>query len=150
MASSPGVRRLAFVLALAALCGCNSGSDGDQLTADEYRERGNRICREAERDAERLESAGIREQLDLSADAAEKYQRQLKQLKPPDELREKHDQAVQKGREAVDLLRRAQEAAAGERPGTDLLELVDEFDRVVREGNAIVRELGLTDCVAES
>jgi hypothetical protein len=146
MASPPHRHHLALLVAVAGLCGCGADSR-DELTAEEYRERGNRICREAERDARRLERAGLREQLEASADAAEESQERFEKLEPPDELREKHEQAVRQGREALELLRKAEQAVEGDdRPS--LVGLAGELDRVVREGNATARELGLTDCVA--
>jgi hypothetical protein len=143
-------RRFAFALlaAAAGLPGCGGDSGGDQLPANEYRERANRICREAEREAQRLERAGLSEQIERSADAAERSQERFEQLEPPDELRDKHDEAVRKGREAVELLREAQREFEGDGAGS-LLDVTGELERVVREGNALSRELGLTDCVTD-
>jgi hypothetical protein len=138
----------ALLAAAAGLPGCGDDSGGDQLSATEYRERANRICREAEREARRLERASVREQLEQSADAAERSQERFEQLEPPDELRDKHDEAVRKGREALELLREAQREFEGDRAGS-VLGVVGELERVVREGNAVARELGLDDCVAD-
>jgi hypothetical protein len=140
----------ALVAAAAGLAGCGGDSDGDQLSAREYRERGNRICREAERDAQRLERAGLREQLEQSADAAERSQERFEQLEPPDELRDLHEEAERRGREGVELLREAQREFEGDRNAGSLLRVIGELERVVREGNEITRELGLTDCQTET
>jgi hypothetical protein len=146
MALLPDGRWLALVLAFPGLSACGPDS-GDQLTAGEYRERGNRICREAERDARSLERAGFRAQLERSADAAEEYQRRFEELEPPDELADEHRRAVGHGREVIQLLRRAEQAVeAGDRG--EVVEVLGELERIVREGNATSRELGLTDCVA--
>ena len=136
--------RIAIGLAVLALCACG----GDPVSAEEYRERGNRICREAEREARELAGSGLRAQIEESVAAAERSQERFEQLEPPEELREAHDKAVRQGREALDLLRQAKESVEeGGDSGASLLELGPELDRVLREGAETSRELGLHDCV---
>jgi thiamine biosynthesis lipoprotein ApbE len=138
--------RLAAGLAALGLCAC--GASGDELTAEEYRERGNRLCREAAEDARGLEGSGLRAQIERSVEQAEAYQDRFEQLEPPSELRELHDQAERQGREALELLREAQDAVdGGDEPGRSLLELGPDLDRVLRQGAETSRELGLDDCV---
>jgi hypothetical protein len=133
-------------LAGLALCAC--GASGDELTAEEYRERGNRLCREAAEAAGRLEGSGLRAQIERSVEEAEEYQDRFEELQAPEELRELHDRAVRQGREALELLREAKEAVeGGDEPGRSLLELGPELDRVLRQGAETSRELGLDECV---
>jgi hypothetical protein len=139
---------LGLVVAAAGLPGCGDDSGGDELSATEYRQRANRICREAEREAARLERAGLREQIERSADAAERSQERFEELEPPEELQDKHDEAVRRGREAIELLREAQREFEGDGAGS-LLGVTGELEQVVREGNAVARDLGLTDCVTD-
>ena len=130
------------------MAGCGGGSDGDQLSAKEYRERGNRICRGANREARRLARGRLRTQVENVADAADRSRARFERLEPPDELRAKHDEAVRNTREALHLFREADRNF--ERDGADaLLNVIEEIDEVVREGDAVARQLGLTECATD-
>ena len=142
--------RFAPLLAAAALglAACGSDSDDGQLSAEEYRERGNRICREVAVEAERASrEADPLKGLEGTIEQAEQYQRRFEDLEPTDELRRLHERSVDQGRRALRLLRETREALEAERPG-ELQRLVPETEELVAEGNTTVRRLGLNDCVA--
>jgi hypothetical protein len=136
-----------FALALVALGPIACGGGGS-LTAQEYREKGNRICREADREARRLARGSLRTQVENIADAADRSRARFERLKPPDELRDDHDEAVRNAREALHLFREAERNF--ERDGADaLLNVIEEIGRVVRKGDVVARRLGLAACATD-
>ena len=136
--------RIAPALAAFALVGCGD----DTLSAEEYRERANRICSEADRQVRRLARGNLRTQVERNADATDRTRARFERLEPPDELRDKHDAAVRNGREVLFLWRAA--ARNFERDGSDaLLNVIEEVGRLVREGDAVARDLGLDDCATD-
>jgi hypothetical protein len=138
------MQKIAPAVGALALLSCGA----ETLTAEQYRERGNRLCREADREARRLAHGSLRTQVEKIADAADRSQERFERLEPPEELRANHDEAVRLGREALELFREAERNF--ERDGADaLLNEIEEIDRVVREGDEVSRELGLTACATD-
>jgi hypothetical protein len=136
--------RIAPALGALTLFSCGA----ETLTAEVYRERGNRICREADQETRRLARGKLRTQVEKMADAADRSRARFERLEPPDELRAKHDEAVRNAREALFLFREAERNF--ERDGADaLLNVIEEIDRVVREGDAVARQLGLIQCATD-
>lgn len=155
MFSLPNGRRagLAAVLLATALQGCGPDSRDDGLSATEYRERGNRLCREAtelgkglpqpktERDLTRLLERTVKE--------SNRFQARFERLEPPDELRADHQRSQREGREAIEVFEDAvKRIHAGEGPQRTVAKLASRLNELVERGNATARRLGLNDCVS--
>jgi len=95
--------------------GC--GEDAEQLTAAELVSRGDRICADAQRHFDQIQdqsasnSVEVAEQTAELLDVATDEVNDLRNLRPPDELREPYDSYLQTAGRIVDLLERGRDAA---------------------------------------
>jgi hypothetical protein len=140
------------VLAAALLAACGSDGDDDGLNADEYRDRANRICAEANREVEGLDPPTSPDQLadflERGLELGRSYDRRFRELDPPDELEDLHERGVrlserldERFQSLIDRVRAADEPLAELQRGLQgLLSQVEEADE-------LNRELGLDECL---
>jgi hypothetical protein len=141
--------RIAAAVAVLALAACGGGDDGDQLTADEFRQQADAICGEFEG---RLDELGTPESLDdlqgYVDDAVpilEEGTNRLDELQPPDELEEDWNRAMEVNREQLDNVREVQDAVA-DGDQARVAELLQQSDEAREESNQLAADLGLTEC----
>jgi hypothetical protein len=150
MASGARLRAGALLTAAALLAG--SCDDGEDSRADSYRERGNAVCREAERAAEKVpeptSETGFARYFERLLAVNEPFQKRFERLEPPEDLRSTHREAVREGRlqihtirKLVRQLRKSDDDAATLDVGLPVLL------QMIERGNRLSRELGLKDCV---
>jgi hypothetical protein len=141
--------RIAAAVAVLALAACGGGDDGDQLTADEFRQQADAIGGEFEG---RLDELGTPESLDdlqgYVDDAVpipEEGTNRLDELQPPDELEEDWNRAMEVNREQLDNVREVQDAVA-DGDQARVAELLQQSDEAREESNQLAADLGLTEC----
>jgi hypothetical protein len=141
--------RLAAAIAVLALAACGGGGDGDELTADEFRQQADSICAEFEG---RLDELGTPESLDdlegYVDDAVpilEEGTNRLGELQPPDELEEDWNRAMEINREQLENVRELQDAVA-DGDQARVAELLQQSDEAREESNQLAADLGLTEC----
>ena len=112
-------RRL-IVVALAALpvlgaTGC--GSDTEQVDADELIRRGDAICAEGRERFDQVQAqappnaSGAVDQTEELVEIAEDELNELRNIRPPDELRERYDSYLEARGRALELLEQGRDAA---------------------------------------
>jgi hypothetical protein len=141
--------RLAAAIAVLALAACGGGGDGDELTADEFRQQADSICAEFEG---RLDELGTPESLDdlegYVDDAVpilEEGTNRLGELQPPDELEEDWNRAMEINREQLENVRELQDAVA-DGDQARVAELLQQSDEAREESKQLAADLGLTEC----
>ena len=148
------MRPIALLLAAALIAAC--GSDGEDSGLREYRDRVERLCREGEREAERLADRFGGEVEDAlpffreTLERAREDQERIERLDPPDALADEHERSIDLGRRAIEGLEKMVDgleeatdpAAVLRREFPPLLRLVDK-------SNELAREMKLDDCVVE-
>ncbi len=147
------LKRLALglpcALSAAALAGCGGGPD--ELSAEEVVERGDEICTEerarfAEIQSVPLTSASVgAKQADELLGAAERAQDELRDLEPPEELRDTYDRYLEARDEVGELLERGREAAEA-KDGDGYGRAQEEAAAGAGEREALARELGFKVC----
>jgi hypothetical protein len=140
---------LLMVLVAGALAGCGGGSE--QVSAEELVERGDRICVEERRQfdqiqAEPLTSAAVGEQQAAQLLAVtEGAQADLRDLEPPEEIRDGYERYLDARDEVGDLLEEGREAA--ERRDGDVYGKAQEEAAAGAAGRQqLARQLGFTVC----
>ncbi|MCE3265436.1 MAG: hypothetical protein K0S15_145 [Solirubrobacterales bacterium] len=114
-----GFAALASV-ALAALAGAGCGENGDQVSEEELIARGDRICAEgqkrfAEVQAAAPQSAAVAaEQTEKLLQIATDSLNELRDIRPPEDLRERYDAYLEARARALELLAKGRNAAADE------------------------------------
>ena len=113
------VRLAALVIALAAVAavagGC--GSDTEQVDAEELIKRGDEICAEGRKRFDEVlaqapaNAAGAAEQTDELVTIATGELNELRNIRPPDELRERYDRYLEARGRALELLEQGRDAA---------------------------------------
>jgi uncharacterized protein YciI len=140
-----------MLLAAAALglAACGPDSRDDEVSASEYRDRVNAICRDAERDAAKAVEES--DPFERVAVVAGRYQRRLEATEPPPELGARHDEFVREGRRSLKVLEGLDDRARRARDPQALVPKVQaELRDLVTDGNAAARRLGVRDCIAEA
>lgn len=106
----------AIVLAGAALsAGC--GSDTEQVSAEELISRGDAICAEGRKSFDQVQAqapanaAAAADQTDELVEIATDELNELRNIRPPDELRESYDSYLEARGRALELLERGRDAA---------------------------------------
>jgi hypothetical protein len=146
-----GRERVAVTVgAMALLSGC--GGDGGTLSADEFRDRAEAICRE-------IEEVDVRPPADFNdlgryadefIDKTEESSEALHALDPPEEFQARWQQYLELVDE-LDALFAGIRADIDGATRTEVVALFREFDADLQEltqrGHAIERELGLDECV---
>lgn len=140
---------LLIVLVAGAFAGCGGGSE--QVSAEELVERGDRICVEERRQfdqiqAEPLTSAAVGEQQAAQLLAVtEGAQADLRDLEPPEEIRDRYERYLAARDEVGDLLEEGREAA--ERRDGDVYGKAQEEAAAGAAGRQqLARQLGFTVC----
>jgi hypothetical protein len=135
-----------------ALAACAGGCGDDEPPADQYRDDANALCAEARRDADALSQPRtpdevepyLREALALNRE----YDERFRDLDPPEELRDQHDEAVRLSGEGERLIEDiADDLAAGDPPAEVFEESLPKLLRYSRQSNRLARQMGLPDCV---
>ena len=113
------VRLAALVIAPAAVAavagGC--GSDTEQVDAEELIKRGDEICAEGRKRFDEVQAqapanaAGAAEQTDELVTIATGELSELRNIRPPDELRERYDRYLEARGRALELLEQGRDAA---------------------------------------
>ena len=113
------LRLTALAIALATLAavagGC--GSDTEQVDAEELIKRGDEICAEGRKRFDQVQAqapanaAGAAEQTDELVTIATEELNELRNIRPPDELRERYDRYLEARGRALDLLEQGRDAA---------------------------------------
>ncbi len=134
----------AAAVIIAAGCG---GGDGDSaLSVEEYRDQANQICRETDRTTDAIEVNSV-EDLQALVDAQRRQVDELRELTPPDEFAEQHDEAIETLDRTIELVDDArQRIEDGEDPSTVLADLQEEGEELTDRADELAEELGLDDC----
>jgi hypothetical protein len=120
LASSPLRAPAGAVAALAAtalLAGAGCGEDAEPVTAAELVSRGDAICAEGRQRFAEVQSEAPPNATAAAAQTAELVQiatdelNELREIRPPEELREPYDRYLEARGRALELLERGQEAA---------------------------------------
>jgi hypothetical protein len=146
--------RIRGVIALSAVAlglgGCGGGNGGgEELTAEEFRQQADAICAEFEG---RLDELGTPESLDdlqnfvsEAVPIIKEGNAQLQDVKPPDELQEPWDRAMEINDEQLQTVRDLREAVE-EGDQARMQELLQAGDEANQESDRLAAELGLEDC----
>ena len=134
-------------LLLAGAC----GDDEPRLTAAEYRERADEICRETSSELREIpDPVGPEDILPTFERAAPLTSAQLEDLRalnPPEELEEAHDDAMAALDEQVSLTEDAIERLRDGEPAVDVVnDVVARVDELDRRADELALELGLRVC----
>jgi hypothetical protein len=143
---------LAVLGAAALIAGCGGGSDS--LSADEFRERADAICADADERLETLTQPTVAGQILPFLRAGLPIQSEelgrIAQLTPPDELQAAFDEARELNGQRQELIQQAADRmAAGEDPEAVIDEVRAEIASLQEQARAKARELGLAVCGAE-
>jgi hypothetical protein len=146
--------RRALLIGVVAVAGCGGGSDGGGLTASEYRNEANSLCRQSAEAARRQPEPKSLDEIDDSfqhiLNESKPYDRRFAALNPPPELRAKHEEAVRDTRRVEAYLERlVRKLRRSHDQGATLSKASPGLGRLIEEGNRHSRALGLDDCVAE-
>ena len=150
-------RSSAFVLLATvvstAVAGCGDGAE--QVSAEELVQRGDRICSELqarfdEIQAEPLTSAVVgEEQADALLDVTEDAQGELRDLEPPEEIRDTYDRYLDARDEVSDLLEEGK-GAAERKDGAAYGKAQEDAAAGAPERQRLARQLGFAVCSQES
>lgn len=146
------MRPIAVLLAGALLAACGGDGGDGELSVEEYRDKANQLCTEANRDVREVDPPTSPDQL---ADFLERglklsrgYDERFEDLDPPPELEELHERAIrlservnQKFERLIEDLRSAGEPLAEFQQGLQGL-LPD-----IQAGDSLNRELKLDRCL---
>jgi hypothetical protein len=109
---------LAVGLAAAAVAAGGCGDDTEQVSADELIARGDEICVEGRRRFDEVQAkapanaAAAADQTDELVTIATDELNELRNIRPPDELRERYDRYLEARGRALELLEQGRDAAA--------------------------------------
>jgi hypothetical protein len=145
------VGRALPVLAIAVLLG-GCGGDGGRLSQEEYVAEGEEICAKYEAEGEALAEpqslAGFGDFVDRAKPILERQLADFRALEPPEELQDRHDEALAVQEEGIRVLDGLKEAAAAEDEAA-FQEAVDEIERIDGESERVALELGLDGCASD-
>jgi hypothetical protein len=145
--------RLALAIAAAALslvaAGCG-GDGGDQaLTADDFRQQADAICKQYEGKISDLGSPSSLDELPDYVDKVipiiEEGNGKLADLNPPEELSDDWDRAMELQDQNLKVAHDLQDAIH-ERDTAKVQELLTKLNATDAQSNAIARKIGLEDC----
>jgi hypothetical protein len=143
--------RPVVTLAAAVLAGALACGEEDRAASD-YHRQANAICAQAERRIEALQAPatpdGLERYLRRGLAIAKPYDRRLRALEPPPELRAEHLRAGRLSRRGEVLLESLLDDLESGRPSLETLgRTLPKLERTVRESNALARRMGLDECV---
>lgn len=144
----------ALLLSLALLVGgvaaaCGGDDGGERLAREEFTQQADAICEEANERVEALGQPSSPDELAAIAAQAVAIQEQaldaLRELRPPEDIEERYEQALDLVRQQADLGRELVDAAE-EGNQARVTELLAEIEPLNRQADEIAREIGLVDC----
>jgi hypothetical protein len=144
-----GAAAIALMGAALALAGC--GDDAEQVSAEELVSRGDEICAEGRKRFDEVQSRSLP---NASAAAAQTSQlvevatdelNELRDIRPPDELRERYDRYLEARGRALELLEQGQEAAQ-EKDADAYVKAQAEAAAAQAERLKLARAVGFKEC----
>jgi hypothetical protein len=143
------VASIAAAVALTASCG---GDEGAPLSAEEFRDRAEAICREIEETDVRPPSdvSDIDRYADEFTAVIEASASDMHELEPPEEFQDRWQEYLALVDDAVSRLQEVTDEIEGASPEeiTRLgRQFGADFEELTRRGHAIERELGLDECI---
>jgi hypothetical protein len=140
---------LPIALPMAALMACDGGSE--EMSAEELVSKGDEICTEERDRFDEIQSVpltsasvGAKQAKELLA-AAESAQDDLRDLEPPEEIRDSYDSYLDARDEVSDLLERGREAAE-DKDGAAFSKAQEEAAAGAARREKLARELGFKVC----
>jgi hypothetical protein len=143
------VRPIVLLLAAVAIVACG---DDSGLSVGEYREKANELCDQANREARRLDPPispqGFADFLERGLELSRKYEARFKDLDPPDEVKDLHEEALrlndefEKRYEAmVERVRQADD------PIAEFQRSLQRLLPAIQRGDSMNRRLKLNKCL---
>jgi hypothetical protein len=144
---------LAIVAGAAALvlaaCGGGNGGGGQSLTADEFRQQADAICKQYEEKLNQLGSPSslgdLGDFVDKAVPIIEEGNQRLQELEAPDELSGDWDRAMELQDKNLQVARDLQ-AAIHDSDTARVQDLVSELDATDAESARLARNIGLETC----
>jgi hypothetical protein len=140
---------LPIALSAGALIGCGGGSE--EVSADELVAKGDQICTEERDRFDEIQSVpltsasvGVKQAEELLA-AAESAQDDLRDIEPPEEIRDSYDSYLHARDEVSDLLERGREAAE-DKDGAAFSKAQEEAAAGAGKREKLAREVGFKVC----
>jgi hypothetical protein len=148
------IRALAVAVVAAAtiLAGGCGGGDSDRLSAEEFRQQANGVCRDVNQELESMDQPTSPAEVgDFVSRAIPVFQSgldRMREINPPEELESDFTRFVDESAKAIPAAEKLQEAAENQDPDA-LQEAIQEGDQADERSDEIARDLGLTDCARE-
>jgi hypothetical protein len=143
----------AAALFLAACGGDSTGGGGQSLTAEEFRQQADAICKRYEDKLDELGSPSSLDDLGNFVDKAvpiiEEGNNELQDLEAPDELSEDWDRAMELQDENLQVARDLQDAIH-DNDTARVQDLVSQLDATDQESTRLARKVGLENCGQQS
>ena len=144
------LRSAFLILLVAVLAGCGGGGGSDRLAADEYRQKADQICRDANAKIAAVETpqtaAGVREAAGKVKPIVEDAVADLKKLEPPKELEANVDKWMDQNDRLIDGI----EEIKNTKSEQELQSVGKEYSALNDESNATAKQLGLVECAKGS
>jgi hypothetical protein len=147
-----GIKSALAILGLAAafvIAGCGGDGGGGELSAEEFRQEADRICKEFEGKLNDVEPPtspdDIQRFVNEAVPVIEDGTNQLNSLDPPSEFQDEWDRISEINEENLDTIRAVRDALENE----DLEEatrLMEEAGGNEDEADQLARDIGLTEC----
>jgi hypothetical protein len=142
-----GIAASATTLLLLAACG--GGGSGQSLSADEFRQQADAICKDYEGKIKDLGSPNSLDELPAFVDKVipiiEEGNGKLADLQPPDELAKDWDRAMELQNENLDVAHDLQDAIH-DQDTARVQEDLTKLNATDQQSNEIARKIGLEDC----
>jgi hypothetical protein len=142
-----GIAASATTLLLLAACG--GGGGGQSLSAEEFRQQADAICKDYEGRINDLGSPNSLDELPAFVDKVipiiEEGNGKLADLQPPDELAEDWDRAMELQNENLDVAHDLQDAIH-DKDTARVQEDLTKLNATDQQSNEIARKIGLEDC----
>jgi hypothetical protein len=139
----------AAALFLAACGGGGGGGAGQSLSAEEFRQQADAICKQYEDKLDELDSPSSLDDLGNFVDKAvpiiEEGNNKLSELDPPDDLSSDWDRAMELQDENLQVARDLQKAIH-DNDTARVQELVTKLDATDAESTRLARNVGLENC----
>src|SRR4051794_28622190 len=135
----------------ALVAGCGGDDGGDQLSASEYRSQATKICTDSEKETNALEQPktpdDLKTYLEKGISITEDSLDEFADLQPPDELKDKHQAAVDAERKAVDKLKEITGELKGNATDSAAIEKFDkEISAISDDVDNKLKAAGLDKC----
>jgi len=143
---------LATIAVTAVLAGCGGGDEGgDQLSAADYRAQAGKICADAKQQTDALgrpkTTSEFKTFLAKGIRVTERNLQRFQDLKPPDDLKAKHDAIVAGEKSGLEQLKKLSSQLKGDARDVALLRKTQpELARLSDETDQRFRDAGLDRC----